>query len=252
MRINYWSCSKFAKWCWILVGVKPMGSGSSEHFHTWDTEQQKNHPFLFWFTEEFLDSAQDVYMWIPDQIDKVRAYYVNRFVDKIHYLPTGLKPGIYSDASERLLRGMFETLVDFVEVEKASMQRSCGDETKKSPFLTNWRRCRDPELGIKYLQWEMSLTDDENGGIHTHQAEKAREILELYLWWKNIYPNRPDPYDTPELNTYYKETGRINFGLDREQYMEIYGHTLALEEAYRAEDEAMSIRLVKIREQLWT
>ena len=69
--------------------------------------------------------------------------------------------------------------------------------------MLKWSEWRSRELGLKYLEWEMNLMDDDK--VHlTSQAKAAQEQYELYTWWKDIRPNRPDPYEVAGYNAYWE------------------------------------------------
>jgi hypothetical protein len=104
---------------------------------------------------------------------------------------------------------------------------------------------------------------DENYGRPTGQAERAREIKELYTWWTTVYPNRPDPYEASGWTEYCEASrlangGKLSWlGSDKSpelKAMSDKSHALLqeIEAAYEAEDEAMMIRLIKARDSLWT
>lgn len=150
---------------------------------------------------------------------KIKYYIRNRWHRKTHVLPTGFKPGEYHDLRERLLYGCMEALVDFVEVEKAWMAFIGDDDNKIKLDLHG----RNTEAGLGYLDWEMALTDSPN------QAAAAKEVAELYHWWKVDRPARPDPFDPNN-----------------------YGSWILIEDAQDEEDNAMLIRLMTIRLSLWT
>jgi hypothetical protein len=102
---------------------------------------------------------------------------------------------------------------------------------------------------------------DPNYGKPTPQAVRAKEIKELYVWWTETYRNRPDPYDASGWTAYCELSRLANGG-------KLFGNkeTPALkkasakslkelqkiEAAYEREDTAMMIRLIKIRDALWT
>ena len=95
----------------------------------------------------------------------------------------------------------------------------------------------------------------------THQAKAAREILELYRWWKEVYPNRPDVHDVSGWTAYCnmrREKGYHLLDMEDKSPEEAEWCRTALdksheiEKQYNDEDEAMMIRLIKIRESLWT
>ena len=95
----------------------------------------------------------------------------------------------------------------------------------------------------------------------TYQAKAAKEILELYTWWKEVYPNRPDPYDASGWHDYCemrREKGYHLLDMEDKSEDEAKMRDTSLEqlrimeEAYEKEDEEMMIRLIKIRQSLWT
>lgn len=242
MRHSYWSCSKFASWIRRKFGNfdKP-NCATSEQWSEWRDNSKTNHPNIYWFTEEFLNKAQNFIYWPYDRYCDVRHYLYNGFVTKPHYLKTGFKFGRYYEIDDRMLYGMFETLVDFIEIEKAHMGSWNHPEYKSiNPW---WKEWRCPEAGLAHLDWEISLEKpqkDEDGkeipfSDSPRQAESAKEQLALYNWWKYTRPNRPDPY-------------KVIHGKGNKKYDKI----IQMEDEYRREDEEMLIRLVKIREHLWT
>jgi hypothetical protein len=173
---------------------------------------------------------------------------------------------------------MFNELVDFVEIEQAWHHCLWSDEAKtefEAPWWRKgwlrWRTWRSPEAGMAYLNWASTLTnaefldeDKKHLAEPTHQAKAAKEIIELYTWWTVTYRNRPDPYDASGWTAYCEASRATNGGslwgsLGGDKTPELKKtSTLALkklrkmEEAYEKEEEAMMIRLIKIRQSLWT
>jgi hypothetical protein len=132
-----------------------------------------------------------------------------------------------------------------------------------------WRTWRCPEAGMAYLNWAATLTNEEfleEGEKHkaepTYQANAAKEIIELYTWWTVIYRNRPDPYEASGWTAVCEESriangGRLNFGAEKDPVLKKKSdkaHKLLqkIEADYNKEEEEMMIRLIKIRESLWT
>jgi hypothetical protein len=163
-----------------------------------------------------------------------------------------------------MLYGVFQLLEDFIEIEKAQMQYYFIEEDKMSWWKRKFSRFkRSRELGFKYLDWEITLVGEDKC---PDQAEAAKEQKELYIWWKDIRPNRIDPIDIKGENGYsWSDYCR----LIRQRYPEDFWHdekteeeekisssTLKIsreyEEKYDKEDEEMLIRLIKIRQTLWT
>ena len=288
-RSNYWGNSKFAQWLYSLVGITQLECGTSEEWVNWKKDSKKKSPFMFWFVESFIDKLQDFCSFPTDALWNLRCAINARFFDRYHYLPTKLNPWEYHEVDSRMLHGLFETLVNFIEIEKAWMNVVCGDEGNKFGYkwyeTNRWTRiffeCRKPEAGLAYLNWEMSLkTDDswyghceehiqkakESGeyGSPTHQAISAKEQYELYNWWKNVRPNRPDPHEASGFDAYFErrraECGDDDFfsllsnksDEDRKESKACSDRLREIEEAYDKEDEEMMIRLIKIRRHLWT
>jgi hypothetical protein len=273
---NYWSCSKFARWVQVkFANVNKPHALPLGEWDNWNDKLKSEHPFVFWFTEEFLDDVQGVLVWPSERLNDIRSYVKNRFFDKLHYLPTRLTPGQYYDVDTRLLHGMFETLIDFIEVEKAWMMVVFGTEEDRKkypglyrPWYLRWKGFRCPEAGLDHLKWEMTLDTeevDEHGTPlgHPPQAMKAKEQFELYNWWKKRL-QRPDAYEfagynefNDQMESIYGETGI--FGRDKTwstehqaKMIKILKDVQKLEEKWAKEDEEMMIRLVKIRQSLWT
>lgn len=258
-RINYWSCSKFAERLRVFMGVteKPFAE-TSEGWCRWKSENVGK--LGYWVTEELLDNIQDMLLFVPDVYRNAKIYIYNRYIDMPHYIDTKLKKGQWHEFDTRMLNGIFEMLVDFVEIEKASRQISSDDYN--DPSKTAWEKDQTPsrEAGLKYLDWEIGLSE-EDGGIG--QAAAAAEIKELYLWWMDIRPNRVDPMEESGWSDHCEVerlAGRGLFGCnteektkeDEERISAILKKMHELENAQDQKDTDMLIRLVKIRRACWT
>ncbi len=198
-RPDYWTCSKLSAWICKKTGVTPKpGAATAEGWHEWHTSNKEK--FGYWLAEEGLDILQDIWLFIPDVYHRVKTYIVNRYIDRPHLLDTKLKPGRWYEFDTRLMHGMFEALVTFVEDEKAAMQRWSSDEKFKLP---------NAKKGIEYLEWEMTLVEEApdkpegEGKILTRQAKSAKETFELYNWWKNIRPMRKDPSEIVGMDAFH-------------------------------------------------
>lgn len=271
MRNNYWSCSDFADW---LRGTEKPHAETGKGWKEWKTKAKAAHPVRYWLAEEGLDKLQKFIYWPVDKLYNVKYYVVNRWVDQSHALvahPKHIKPGEWRDMDTRILYCLFDELVDFVEIEKAySGYRWDEDKQKGMRWwqVGRWRTrtWRSAEAGLKHLEWETTLTDEEwiddkSQAKPTYQAETAREIIALYKWWTEVYPNRPDPMDASGWSDYCddRRDRGIDF-LDFEDYPEdskwdtraMHEKMREMEKAYEDEDTEMLIRLIKIRKSLWT
>ena len=273
---NYWTCSKFADW---LRGTPKPGAATSEGWDEWTKKAKSAHPIRYWIADDVLDFLQTVVYYIPERLNDVRYYINNRWVSKSHALtahPRDIRPGRWSDVGNRFLPCLFNELVNFVEIEQAWHYVMWNEEERvkynvpwyRSGWL-RWRTWRCPEAGLAYLDWASNLTNEEfldDDKKHlaepTHQAKAAKEIKELYTWWTTTYRNRPDPYDVSGWTAYCEESraangGKLSFGGDKSPKLK-KASKLALnelhkiEKAYEKEDEQMMIRLIKVRQGLWT
>jgi hypothetical protein len=281
MRSHYWTIGKFADW---LRGTPKLKCGTSEEWNDWEDKAKAAHPIRWWIAEEGLGHIQDFVTWPVRKIYDVKYYINNRWVTRTHALtahPRDIEPGDWCDVGNRFLPCLFNELVEFVEVESAWSHIAWGNAEDRAkydpPFWASgwwrWRTWRSPQAGLDHLDWAMSLTmgtdwgveeTDPNYGKPTGQAERAKEIKELYTWWTTVYPARPDPYEASGWSDYCdrlrEERGDHGFGVGMKsknpetedmgkQALEL---SSKIEAAYEAEDEAMMIRLIKIRDSLWT
>ena len=277
---NYWTCSKFADW---LRGTPVGGAKSSEEWTEWK-EKAKLKKFRYWLAEDALRLVEDVVKFVPDKINDVRYYLNNRYVIRSNSLTAhkdDIKPGEWCDVGNRFLPCMFNELVDFVEIESAWMNVCWSDEAREKYKLPWWRKqwytrwfkqWRCPEAGVAYLEWASSLVYDEHMMVEkdselynqpTHQAVAAKEILELYRWWKNVYKNRPDVYDVSGWSAYCEKRreGRAEDEFlfaqektkeEQKKVSKMLKDMHKLEKQYEDEEEKKMIRLIKVRKSLWT
>ena len=251
-RINYWSCSKIADF--IRGEKKPYAL----EWVAWDeyyADLKKRKPIRYWITEKLLKVLQDIIYYPYDIYNEVYGYIRNRYIDKTHYLKTGLKPGGYYEFDDRVLHGLFNELVDYVEMELAHLSK--WDTTKHFTFKNG----RSIEAAYDYFEWANNLTHGEGYGILpdnedysklTDQAIKSRKIQELYEWWTITRPNRPDPHVVSRFSkAFADEDDMFSRPLSDEQKNAIKNNH-DIQESYDNEDTEMLIELVKIRNCLWT
>ena len=277
MRNHYWTCSKFADW---IRGTPKGEAKTSEGWDEWHKLAGQS-KIRYWLAEEGLDYAQKIVFFIPDTLYSIKYYINNRYITRSHALtahPRDIKPGTWRDVGDRFLPCLFNELQDFVEVELAWWHIAWADEDVrakyKAPFWAHgwfrWRTWRCPQAGLDNLEWQRKLTwgedevgpDSDSVGKLTPQAVKAQEILDLYVWWTEVYRNRPEPMEASGWSAYCEAArlangGRLGFGKDKSpelaEMSKIAMDKLHKMEAdYEAEDEAMMIRLIKVRHGLWT
>lgn len=233
-RIHHWSCGKFANW--IRGSDKPYAL-EWDKWEEWEKEQKKQRPFRYWLSDTLLKKLQDIVYLPVDVYRTINVYVHNRYIDKLQYLHTGLKPGEYYDLDHRILHALFNELVDFVEIELS--HQMLWDRNVKYNFHNG--RC--VEAAYDYFRWTNNL---KHKGKLTEQAKAARKIQKLYEWWKNDRPNRVDPYSSSVFDYDIDEildTKKIK----QKNLKKVYDLELAQEN----EDTKMLIDLIKVRNHLW-
>ena len=276
MRNHYWTIGPFADW---LRGTPSPEALTHRGWQEWREKAQAAHPIRYWLADTGLDYLQRFFYYIPDKLYGIKYYINNRWVTRTHALtasPNDIPRGEWRDVGYRFLPCLFNELRDYVEVELAwwHIAWSDKDEKKKygAPFWATgwfrWRTWRCPQAGLDCLEWQTKLTNEEfldDDKKHlaepTLQAKSAQEILDLYKWWTEVYPNRPDPHDAGGWSDYcakFRNEGRdfLDFEDRTEEEHEASQRALdatqAIEDKYNQEDEEMMIRLIKIRHALWT
>lgn len=277
MRNHYWTCSTFADW---LRGTPKGGAKTGKGWYEWEQAAKETHPVRYWIAEEGLDIIQKIVYWPTDKLYAIKYYINNRWVTRTHALTAhsrDIKPGEWRDVGNRFLPCLFNELVDFIEIEKSWSHIAWGSKEDRAkydpPFWASgwfrWRTWRCIEAGIDHLKWEMALTNDEyiedgdpTKGQPTPQAVNAKEQYELYMWWTTVYPNRKDPHDASGWSDFCdrrREKGNRHFldfesetADEKEESRRILDLCHKIEADYAAEEESMMIRLIKIRDSLWT
>lgn len=278
MRSKYWTIGPFADW---LRGTPSLQAGTSQEWNEWTRSAKAKHPFRYRLAEDGLRWLQNTVMWPSDKLDSARYYINNRWITRTHALtahPRDIKPGEWRDVGNRFLPCLFNELVDFVEIETAIHHVMWDSEAQKkyippsgifAKFKKRTWRCA--EAGIDHLEWASQLTHsaagakpgDKNYNAPTGQAVAAREILDLYHWWTQERPHRPEPSDVSgwsDICQRKRDTpGDDCFILDiddtaaaQKESQKALGVMRKLEQRYENEDEKMMIRLIKIRDHLWT
>ena len=275
MRNHYWTIGPVADW---IRGTSSPGALTSKGWREWREAAQKKHPIRYWIAEEGLDFLQTIVYWIPDRLYAIKYYINNRWVTRTHALTASASDnprGEWRDVGSRFLPCLFNELRDFVEVELAWWHIAWSNKEERARYNVPWwatgwwrvRTWRCAQAGLDNLEWQMALQqdwrsdDDPERELPSPQAETAREILALYKWWTEVYPNRPDPHDAGGWSAYCEQrrasgADLLDFEDRSEAELEASSRALdatqAVEDKYTQEDEEMMIRLIKIRQSLWT
>ena len=240
-----------------LFGLKKPQALSAKGWTNWTKMAKEQRPIRYYLSDTLAGEINHLrYKLVGNPLTWIRHRTYNRY----HRIDTGLAPG-WNDVTEKMLHVNFNMLKNYIEREKAShmLYNEGVVSTKKwhqvGPF-DNWS---DPALGLKHLDWEMTL-----GGGKSHQAKAAKEQFELYDWWINIRPNRMDPMDVSGLTAWYDEQDdsldmmellalRETEGSKRQEAWKVMNTVHEqVDSGYIKEDEDNLIRLMKIRYSLWT
>lgn len=221
---------KFKDW----FDMYPPEAAGLEEWDKIGEENKVKYPIRYWIAETLIPNC-----WWPitRTYDKIRSYIRFGFVEKLHLIDTKLSHD-YHEVDTRLLHGMFSLLVDFVEIEKAWMEAICNEDYKRPWWKLN-SRFKSREMGIKYLDWEITLIDSETD---SGQGENAKIIKDLYLWWVDERPKRQDPYD---LMDEWDD-------MSKEEKSDVCKQINEIETSEYDEDSEMLKKLIEVRGSLWT
>jgi hypothetical protein len=275
---NYWSCTKFADW--VRGTPKPL-AGTTEEWNGWRKKAAKKKT-RYWFAEEGLDYLQKFIYFPLTCIRNVCCYVDNRWCTRAHALTSNLKRGQWHEYDQRLLHSVFDELVNSVEIEQACLQIACIEDGRKK-YKVSWLRSifpffsyRRPEAGLVYLEWAASLKhnetwadpNDPDFGKPTSQALAARELIQLYKWWKEERPKRADPMDASGWSNYCDQKRKESENREEDEFSSLFRSDQSeaeqeqkkrildlcgkLEQEQEEEDTRMLVRLVRVRRSVWT
>ena len=285
MSNRHYSSSKPVQWLRKKVFKidKPVALGWGE-WEKWDANLKATRPFANFVTETLPDWIEKIPETFLDPIYNVRYNIQNR-LDGSHCLKSTLQKGKYYEFSKRMLHSNFDSFADFIECEEAWSHIAWADKEDKLKYKLPWHhqyrilrwfgRWRCPQAGIDHLKWEMTLDTppdppDPNWMASPEQARMAYEKMAIYTWWRHIRPTRGDAWEESgmrkfwdEMDAKYNEDGKTGSWLslsaksklnaaESRRYSALNKLTDEIEAQWEEEDEAMLIRLVKIRNFLWT
>lgn len=213
------------------------------------------YPVRFWVWDTVPDLYRDN---VTHRWRRTRNWFRYRFKDRYDIVQLELEKD-YHEPDTRLLYANFQILKDFVEIELASMHSAAeeddSDKDEVGTFLQKFgkklrrnrrQQLRQPEKGLAYLDWEISDTSGT-------QQSSAVEKKEIYLWWTQARPARADLYSSELLRDPDEEPNEdLGAIFNRPYNREYHERRNKLEQFYHNEDEEMLIRLIKIRQSLWT
>ena len=229
-------------------GVDSDVARSSNDWHEFREYHKEHNPIRYFINNDF--EAIFIWPWSM-RLRRLTDWVRYRTTRRYHVIKTGMKPG-YSDVSEKMLHVNFNMLKDFIEVEKAYMWTWHEKGTNN----------KSEQPGVSHLVWEMGL--DADNKFHNQQSANAREQYELYDWWTNQRPYRVDDaleeweeYHTLKKDIYGDDANNFfRDDLDTPELEKLQKKWLTksskIEKYNLEEDEKNLIRLIKIRNSLWT
>jgi hypothetical protein len=199
-------------------------------------------------TNSFEEKIAGTVFWdYYNKFNDVFNYVRNRFFRKYYLVDTKLPKGNYYDSDTLLLHSMFSILEDYVEIELSALYYFCH-ENEKNPnwFIRKFTRYKS-DKGLQYL--DLVIDDPVTP---RQQLKDSIEIKKLYIWWKQIRPNRPDPYVAAGYYDVFDKSGVfLKKKLTRAE-KSVFTKIARIEKRYLTEDHRMMCRLVKVSPSLWT
>jgi len=170
--------NRFKRW----MRYEPPFALTSTGWRLFNNEYKEKAKFRYFITNKVPKFFRPI-KWKYEAITRWVRY---RTIDRYHVVDTGLSPG-WHEFEVKILHVSFNMLKDFVEVELASHYQAWHSEEypytwkEKLPFYFRFFY-RKPSLGLKHLEWEVTLDDPSlpPQDQSVEQARNAREILALY------------------------------------------------------------------------
>jgi len=248
---------EFRKW----MNFNPPNALDMDGWNTFEDKFRKKAPIRYFIKYFIAQRIGDVF----SSLSRIAWSIRYRTVCKYHLVNTKLNPG-YHEIDERMLHANFELIVDYVEIECANMAditdmarriTERGWKNAYLPKIMKVKEFRSRELGMQHLEWETTLASPslDEMSRSPDQAARAVQVIILYTWWKDIYPNR-EALESPDRGSvglgflsqkWKKENPEMS---EKIQQWSIDSHTQELE--WDKEEEEMLIALMKIRKGLWT
>jgi len=233
-------------------------AASYQEWRRWEEESKAKYPIRYFITETVPKYLSNMKRTIVSPFVNLKKFFYNRFVEIHHIIKMDLKPG-WHEYDEKMLYANFQILVDYVELD-------CASHAVDSTTPSFWNRIfkgrnawRSRELGLKYLAPHSLEEDPTCADEITKNNQVRKELMDLYIWWKDVRPNRVDPYESLRWKAVHgshegeniwdwMEPGDIEAKAKLRQAAQ---ESWNLEEAYRREDQERLEKLVKLREWLW-
>ena len=217
---------------------------SKKQFYAWpstglgsyelrDARFKRTFPFRYWLTESVPDYYETVkkFVW-----DEPRGYIRTRFGRQYNRVKIPTLERGYWDVDQRLLHSSFALLVELIEYDLA-----CRNLDKRKRTVEARK-----QAGLEYLDWAINDSDCKMGQSPT-QAEVSAIMKDLYLWWLESRPMRPEPWSDERIWKTWRDDSTNKRMVGKPHHI-----ASAVEDLHREEDNEMLHRLVSIRDYLWS
>ena len=256
MRIIYWSDTKFANSIRKLFGIPVQPTSAT--FGGWENyrNESKTISKFGYSLVEFLDTIQDIVMFIPDKL-RGATYFISNIKNKTNVLKTNAPLGTWSDLCQKIPDALMLSVIDFIEVEAFHNMVCYGSDTKDPVIIDyNSQSYIKRELfpmkidsltrgnyGLAWLDFQIASFAKNKRDIDRHPYQK---IKAAYLFARHEYFQ----FDAWEL---------VNYDFDSSKPFEITEEkSKAYEEIQKLETEFSEkvtkhcTNIVKYRDHLWT
>jgi hypothetical protein len=198
---------------------------TSEEWIAWHKKCKTDAPKLTFLVNSF----DAVIRWFSIKyrrlVTDTRWYWYNRFKQSHHIKITTLKKGQFYEASEMILHGVFQEIVNFVEKGKPS-------EMEEYTLMLN----NQP---------------NEYDQLTENQQQMIKVVYEAYHFWKN-YDNRLKTIDEMYPTSDEKEDIMEHFTVENlEKNKDQFAKIREASEQLEKETEEHLINIMKIRRSLW-
>jgi hypothetical protein len=204
---SYWSNTKLAN---HIRGTRKLAYGTGDEWNEWEKLAVNNHPFRYWLVEKGFDKAQNFFYYPLDILYDLTYWFNIRFIDKSHTCRAVSNPVEWHDTDSRIMHGLFGELCWFVEEKKAWMyfmrHHNNGDDDAEAtslfqhiPFwkhrwpFRHFTNFKYPVLGLKFLEWEMSIMQDKTWFGYQGDAEMLEEEKAMHPEFGQLTHVNGDP-----------------------------------------------------------
>lgn len=243
-RFDYFSNGSLADRLREMVGVKKPDYASTKGWADWKRDYEKDHPTMYYITEILLNKVQNFLEFPKDIYKNIKYWASNKYKYKLHYLPTGLKPGQYYDVGYRLEAGIFETFASYVEIDLAYEYQAWNGK--------KYQRSREDGLAMLDYRIESESSLGEN-------IQAYLDIREIYLYIRDCR-NKQDDYIDPLYRYLLVKEEKYGkhifvstyFDTEEKQSYDFLSHKNdVITEANKKLETYMLMRIIELRPYLW-